>query len=188
MYSYFHFYTVSPLWKQSCKTEAVLTLLLSIPVKNKRVASQKSSHTFLFLSQQEKHLHRLATQAAHPKSLFINQAPQPLCQPSAQRLWGTHPNVFITLYELWMSKETPLQDGLHQGEVHHVQQKQPQNGQVYDDCHLENASTVYAKIVTFPHQSHNRQQGPKDDYKQSLIFGSVTRGFKTQKERKTNKL
>lgn len=49
-----------------------------------------------------------------------------------------------------MPKETPLQDGLHQGEVHHVQKKQAQNGQVYDDCHLHNASTVYAKIVTFP--------------------------------------
>lgn len=152
------------------------------------MASQKSSHTFLFLSQQEKHLHCLAKRAAHPKSLFINQPPQPLCQPSAERLWWTHPNVFITLYELWMSEETPLQDRFHQGKVHHVQKKQAQNGQVYDDCHLDNASTVCAKIVTYSPQSHNRQQGQKDEYRQSLIFGSVTRWFKSQKERRTNKL
>lgn len=133
-----------------------------------RVTWQKSSCSFLYLSLQEKHLHCLAKKLLNPKSYLTANHPNLYVNRSTQALWWTHPNVFITLYELWMSKETSLQYGFCQCKVHHVQKKQAQNRQVYDDCNLHNANTVYTKIVTLPPQSLSRQQGPKELYMQSL--------------------
>lgn len=113
-------------------------------------------------------------------SIFVNS--------TRQALWWTHPNVFITLYELWVSKETSLQYRFHQSKIHHIQKEEAQNRQVYDDCNLHNASTVYARIVTWPPQSLSRQQGPREEYikivKSLLIFGSATRWLKTHEQRK----
>lgn len=88
--------------------------------------------------------------------------------PNIQAVRWTHPNVFITLYELWMSKETSLQDRFHQCEVHHVQKKQAQNRQVYDDCNLHNTNTIYARVVPLSPQSLKRLQGLKEQYRKSL--------------------
>lgn len=112
-----------------------------------------------FISLQEKHLHCLAKTLLIPKSYLTANHPNLYVNGSTQTLWWTHPNIFIALYELWMSKETSLQYGFCQCKVYHVQKKQSQNRQVYDDCNLHNANKVYARIVTL---SHNLSAGSKD--------------------------
>lgn len=49
---------------------------------------------------------------------------------------STYPNIIITLDELRVSKQTPLQYGLKESQVDHVEQKQAQNGEIHDDGKL----------------------------------------------------
>lgn len=103
-----------------------------------------------------------------------------------QAHWWTHPNVFITLYELRVSEETSLQYRFHQSKIHHIQKKEAQNRQVYDDCNLHNANTVYARIMTLPPQSLSRQHREESIkiVMSLLIFGSATRWLKPHEQRK----
>lgn len=50
---------------------------------------------------------------------------------------GTHPNVVVALHQLRVAKQTPLQYGLHQSEIHHVQEQKAQNGEVNYNGDLE---------------------------------------------------
>lgn len=157
-------------------------------MKNETVASQKSLYSCfaspfrksIYTAWQKKLLIPNSYSTANHLNLHVNS--------TRQALWWTHPNVFITLYELWVSKETSLQYRFHQSKIHHIQKEEAQNRQVYDDCNLHNASTVYARIVTWPPQSLSKQQGPRKEYikivKSLLIFGSATRWLKTHEQRK----
>lgn len=49
---------------------------------------------------------------------------------------NTYPDVIFVLDQLRVPKQTPLQHGLQEGQVDHVEQQQSQNGQVHDDGHL----------------------------------------------------
>lgn len=49
----------------------------------------------------------------------------------------TYPNVIIALDKLWVSKQTPLQHGLQESQVDHVEQQQAQNGEVHYDGKLK---------------------------------------------------
>lgn len=49
---------------------------------------------------------------------------------------NTYPDLVVTLDKLWVSKQTPLQYGLQESQVDHVEQQQPQNGQINYDCNL----------------------------------------------------
>lgn len=48
----------------------------------------------------------------------------------------TYPDIVVILDELRVSKQTPLQHGLQQSQVDHVEKQQSQNGQVHDDGYL----------------------------------------------------
>lgn len=49
----------------------------------------------------------------------------------------TYPNVIVALDELRVSKQTPLQHGLQESQVDHVEQQHAQNGEVHDDGNLK---------------------------------------------------
>ncbi len=50
---------------------------------------------------------------------------------------NTYPDISVTLNELRVSKETPLQHGLQESQVDHVKQQQAQNGEVHYDGELK---------------------------------------------------
>lgn len=59
------------------------------------------------------------------------------------------PNIVIILYELRMSKQTPLQHWLHHGQVHHVEEEEAQDGQVDDNRHLNsNGAPLFIFALT----------------------------------------
>lgn len=49
----------------------------------------------------------------------------------------TYPNVIVALYKLRVPKQAPLQHGLQESQVDHVEQQQTQNGQVHYDGKLK---------------------------------------------------
>lgn len=49
---------------------------------------------------------------------------------------NTYPNIVVILDKLRVSKQTPLQHGLQESQVDHVEQQQPQNGEVHYDGNL----------------------------------------------------
>lgn len=57
------------------------------------------------------------------------------CQITAPN-WNTYPNVVVILDKLRVSEQAPLQHGLQESQVDHVEQQQPQNGQVHYDGYL----------------------------------------------------
>lgn len=78
---------------------------------------------------------------------------------------NTYPNnnIIITLDELRVSKQTPLQDGLQESQVDHVEQQQAQNGEVHYDGNLKVKGDYW--LVWFPsthvgskHRKHINQK------------------------------
>lgn len=49
---------------------------------------------------------------------------------------NTNPAIVVTLDKLRVSKQTPLQHGLQESQVDHVEQQQAQNGEVHYDGNL----------------------------------------------------
>lgn len=50
---------------------------------------------------------------------------------------NTYPDIVVALDELRVSKQTPLQHGLQESQVDHVEQQQAQDGEVHDDGKLK---------------------------------------------------
>lgn len=62
---------------------------------------------------------------------------EPVCSVICRVKCSTYPDVVVILNELRVSEQAPLQHGLQQGQVDHVEQQQAQDGQVHDDGELE---------------------------------------------------
>lgn len=63
---------------------------------------------------------------------------------------NTYPNVIIILNKLGVSKQASLQHGLEEGQVEHVEQQQPQNGEVYNDGNLHVQKDWFVQNVLNP--------------------------------------
>lgn len=50
--------------------------------------------------------------------------------------FSTYPDVVVILDKLRVSEQAPLQHGLQQSQVDHVEEQQPQDGQIHDDGKL----------------------------------------------------
>lgn len=145
----------------------------------------RSHHTAFFPSPSRKGVYTAwQKKPAHPKELLANQPCQSLCEPKTvvnspqclhHSVWAV--NVPGDASSGWAppGSGTPCTEGAG-----------PKWTGIWWLSPTECKHSLCQDWDISP-QSHNRQQEPKDEYRQSLIFGSVTKWLEIHKERKTKK-